>query len=63
MTAKPQQRSVGEELTLERQLTEAKRQIAAREATIKDQARQLEAQDEQAWELVRKFTKLIEERA
>jgi uncharacterized Zn finger protein (UPF0148 family) len=62
MTAKPQQRSVSEELTLERQLSEAKRQIAAREATIESQARQLEAQDEQAWDLVRKFTKLLQER-
>jgi hypothetical protein len=49
-------------MTLERQLSEAKRQIAAREATIERQAKELEAQDDQAWDLVRKFTKLLEER-
>jgi uncharacterized protein (DUF3084 family) len=38
-------------LDLERQLTEAKRQIAAREATIEDQARQLERAHGKAWEI------------
>jgi hypothetical protein len=41
-SAKHQQRSVSKELTLEMQLTEAKRQLAAREKTIESQARELE---------------------
>jgi uncharacterized protein (DUF3084 family) len=38
-------------LDLERQLTEAKRQIAAREATIKDKDRQLERAHGKAQEI------------
>ena len=49
-------------LNLEMALTEAKRQIKAKEATIESQAAQLEAQDEEAWDLVAKFTKLLKER-
>jgi predicted nucleic acid-binding Zn-ribbon protein len=47
-------------LNLEMALREAKRQIAAREKTIVELGKELEAQNDQAWELVSKAIKLLE---
>jgi hypothetical protein len=48
-------------MTLERQNAELMRRLAAREATIVELGKELDAQNDQAWELVNKAIKLLEE--